>query len=99
MHGKLKTFAVGQEGSPDIVAARAVSRFLDTDHFEALFTPEDAFPILEKITTTWRHIHSTATLHPVQISESLRYASLSLHMRLPKIHLQDSYRSHPAQFI
>jgi asparagine synthase (glutamine-hydrolysing) len=49
MHGKLKTFAVGQEGSPDIVATRAVSRFLDTDHFEALFTPEDAFPILEKI--------------------------------------------------
>jgi asparagine synthase (glutamine-hydrolysing) len=48
-HGKIKSFAVGQEGSPDILAARAVSKFLGTDHYEALFTPQDAFAVLEKI--------------------------------------------------
>eukprot|EP00565_Helicotheca_tamesis_P007196 CAMPEP_0185737096 /NCGR_PEP_ID=MMETSP1171-20130828/29634_1 /TAXON_ID=374046 /ORGANISM="Helicotheca tamensis, Strain CCMP826" /LENGTH=540 /DNA_ID=CAMNT_0028407933 /DNA_START=50 /DNA_END=1669 /DNA_ORIENTATION=+ len=47
--GKLKSFAVGQEGSPDILAARAVSKFLGTDHYEAIFTPDMAFDVLEKI--------------------------------------------------
>merc|ERR1712166_134548 len=47
--GKLKSFAVGQEGSPDIVAARAVSAQLGTEHIEAIFTPEMAFEVLDKI--------------------------------------------------
>uniref|UniRef100_A0A7S2EQ73 Asparagine synthetase domain-containing protein n=1 Tax=Ditylum brightwellii TaxID=49249 RepID=A0A7S2EQ73_9STRA len=47
--GKLKSFAVGQEGSPDILAARAVSKYLGTDHYEAIFTPDMAFDVLEKI--------------------------------------------------
>ncbi|KAJ1436827.1 hypothetical protein B484DRAFT_324888 [Ochromonadaceae sp. CCMP2298] len=64
-HGKIKTFAVGQEGSPDIVAARAVSKFLDTDHYEALFTPEDAFPVLEKI------IYHMETYEPELIRSSI----------------------------
>jgi asparagine synthase (glutamine-hydrolysing) len=48
-HGKIKTFAVGQEGSPDIVAARIVADFLGTEHIEAIFTPEMAFDRLDKI--------------------------------------------------
>jgi len=47
--GKIKSFAVGQEGSPDILAARCVSKFLGTEHFEALFTPSMAFEILEDV--------------------------------------------------
>jgi len=46
---KIKSFAVGQEGSPDILAARAVSKQLGTEHIEAIFTPEMAFEVLEKV--------------------------------------------------
>lgn len=46
---KIKSFAVGQEGSPDILAARAVSEQLGTEHIEAIFTPEMAFEVLDKI--------------------------------------------------
>jgi len=46
---RIKSFAVGQEGSPDILAARAVSKQLGTEHIEAIFTPEMAFEVLEKV--------------------------------------------------
>jgi len=45
----VKSFAVGQEGSPDILAARAVAQQLGTEHIEAIFTPEMAFEVLETI--------------------------------------------------
>ena len=63
--GKIKSFAVGQEGSPDIVAARAVSKFLGTDHHEAVFTPEDAFAILEKV------VYHMETYEPELIRSSI----------------------------
>ena len=47
--GKLKSFAVGQEGSPDILAARAVAARLGTEHIEMIFTPEMAFEVMDKI--------------------------------------------------
>ena len=40
---------IPQEGSPDILAARAVAKFLGTEHIEAIFTPEMAFEVLEKV--------------------------------------------------
>ena len=36
--GKIRTFSIGLEGSPDLEAARLVSKFLDTDHTEVTFT-------------------------------------------------------------
>lgn len=39
--GPLKTFSVGTEGSPDLVAARAVAAHIGADHHEYAFTPED----------------------------------------------------------
>ena len=63
--GKIKSFAVGQEGSPDILAARAVSKFLGTEHHEAIFTPEDAFQVLEKI------VYHMETYEPELIRSSI----------------------------
>lgn len=37
------TFSVGEEGSPDITAARMMSKFLGTTHHEHLFTADEAF--------------------------------------------------------
>ncbi len=39
---RLKTFAVGLEGSPDLLAARAVADHLGTEHHESVYTAEEA---------------------------------------------------------
>ncbi|HJQ29260.1 MAG TPA: asparagine synthase B [Rubrobacter sp.] len=49
---KLKTFAVGLEDSPDLIAARAVSEFLGTEHHESVYTAEDALKALPKVVRT-----------------------------------------------
>ena len=36
------TFTIGQEGSPDVTAARMMSEYLGTTHHEYLFTSEEA---------------------------------------------------------
>jgi len=42
-HGeRLQTFAVGVEGSPDLIAARVVARYLNTDHHERIYTGREA---------------------------------------------------------
>ncbi len=46
---KLKTFAVGLEDSPDLLAARAVAEHLDTEHHESVYTAEDALDALPKV--------------------------------------------------
>lgn len=46
-HGQtLQTFAVGTEGSSDILAARAVAEFLGTDHHEHVYTADEAWDAL-----------------------------------------------------
>lgn len=48
-HGtRLKTFAVGLADSPDLAAARAVAEYLGTEHYESVYTQEDALRVLPK---------------------------------------------------
>ena len=49
---KLKTFVVGLEDSPDLLAARAVAEHLDTDHHESVYTAEDALRALPTVVRT-----------------------------------------------
>ncbi len=44
---ELHSFSVGLEGSPDILAARAVAEHLGTRHHEYVYTPGEAFRMLE----------------------------------------------------
>ncbi len=46
---RLKTFAVGLEDSPDLLAARAVAEHLDTEHHESVYTAEDAVASLPRV--------------------------------------------------
>ena len=46
---KLKTFAVGLEDSPDLLAARAVAEYLGTEHHESVYTAEDALRVLPEV--------------------------------------------------
>ena len=49
---KLKTFAVGLEDSPDLLAARAVAEHLGTEHQESVYTQEDALRVLPEVVRT-----------------------------------------------
>ena len=46
----LQTFSIGLPNSPDLIAARKVANMLGTEHHEVLFTPEEAFNVIEKVT-------------------------------------------------
>ena len=46
---RLKTFAVGLEDSPDLIAARAVAEYLDTEHHESVYTAEEALGVLAEV--------------------------------------------------
>ena len=46
---KLKTFAVGLEDSPDLLAARAVAEHLGTEHHECIYTAEEALELLPRV--------------------------------------------------
>jgi asparagine synthase (glutamine-hydrolysing) len=45
----LKTFAVGLEGSPDLVAARTAAAYLGTEHHEHVYTAEEATESLPEV--------------------------------------------------
>jgi asparagine synthase (glutamine-hydrolysing) len=48
--GKLKTFSIGTSvDSPDIKAARIVSKYLDTDHTEVIFTLNEGIAVLSNV--------------------------------------------------
>ena len=46
---RLMTFAVGLEDSPDLLAAREVAEHLDTEHYESIYTAEDAWEVLPRV--------------------------------------------------
>jgi len=47
--GSLKTFSVGTEGSPDLIAARVVAEHLGTDHHEHVIDPAEVRAVLPGI--------------------------------------------------
>jgi asparagine synthase (glutamine-hydrolysing) len=47
--GKIKTFSIGLEGAPDLVAARKMSDFLESDHTEVIFTIEEGLKALKEV--------------------------------------------------
>ncbi|MFE6934846.1 asparagine synthase (glutamine-hydrolyzing) [Streptomyces sp. NPDC057699] len=46
---RLRTFAVGTESSPDLLAARETAAYLDTEHHEALLDAEAAQKVLDDV--------------------------------------------------
>jgi asparagine synthase (glutamine-hydrolysing) len=47
--GPLKTFSVGTEGSPDLIAARGVAEHIGSEHYEYAFTVEDVIETLPHV--------------------------------------------------
>lgn len=47
--GKIKTFSIGLEGSPDLEAARKVSEYLGTEHTEVTFTVSEGIAVIPDV--------------------------------------------------
>ena len=47
--GRIRTFSIGLEGSPDLEAARKVADYLATDHTEVTFTGEEGLLTLREV--------------------------------------------------
>jgi asparagine synthase (glutamine-hydrolysing) len=52
---RLKTFAVGTKGSPDLAAARVVAAHLDTEHFERVYDSREAIRALPAVVRSIEH--------------------------------------------
>jgi asparagine synthase (glutamine-hydrolysing) len=46
---KIRTFSIGLEGAPDLIAAREMADFLDSDHTEVLFTIEEGLAAVRDV--------------------------------------------------
>ncbi|XP_017784513.1 PREDICTED: asparagine synthetase [glutamine-hydrolyzing] [Nicrophorus vespilloides] len=49
---KIQTFSIGMRDSPDLVAAREVAKFIDTEHHEITFTEKDVEDVLDEVIYT-----------------------------------------------
>jgi len=49
MWGRLHSFCIGLEGSPDLAAARKVATFLNTDHHEFTFTVQEGIDAISNV--------------------------------------------------
>lgn len=47
--GRIRTFSIGLEGSPDLLASRKVAEYLHTDHTEVTFTIDEALTHVEQV--------------------------------------------------
>ena len=47
--GRIRTYSIGLEGSPDLLAARKVAAFLDTDHHEVVFTVSEGLAAIPEV--------------------------------------------------
>ncbi|MGI8580499.1 MAG: asparagine synthase-related protein [Solirubrobacteraceae bacterium] len=52
---RLPTFAVGLEGSPDLLAARQAADYLGTDHYERIYDAEDAIAAVAPVVRAIEH--------------------------------------------
>lgn len=48
-NSRIRTFSIGMAGSPDLLAARQMANYLDTDHTEILFTPEEGLAVIHDV--------------------------------------------------
>jgi asparagine synthase (glutamine-hydrolysing) len=46
---RLRTFSIGLAGSPDLIAARQMANYLDSDHTEVLFTVEEGIAAIPEV--------------------------------------------------
>lgn len=79
---RLKTFAVGMEGSADLAAARTMAEFAGTDHYEEVYSADDAIALVPEVIASLESfdptlVHSAVPNHLVSQLAS-RHVSIVL---------------------
>jgi len=72
---KMKTFSVGIEDSPDVLAARVMAKFLDSDHTEFRFDVQEGLDNLEKVIWSLESYDTTTVRASVPMWLLSRYIS------------------------
>lgn len=73
--GKIKTFSIGLEDSPDLKAARKVAKFINSDHTEVTFTPQEGISHLTDV------IHSLESYDTTTVRASVPMWLLCRHIK------------------
>jgi asparagine synthase (glutamine-hydrolysing) len=76
MIGEITTFSIGLEGSPDLVAARKVAKFIGSKHHEVTFTVEEGLKVLPEVIQSLESYDTTTIRASVPM-----WLSLSVHQR------------------
>jgi asparagine synthase (glutamine-hydrolysing) len=72
---KMKTFSVGIEDSPDVLAARVMAKFLDSDHTEFRFDVQEGLDNLENVIWSLESYDTTTVRASVPMWLLSRYIS------------------------
>jgi asparagine synthase (glutamine-hydrolysing) len=72
---KMKTFSVGIEDSPDVLAARVMAKFLDSDHTEFRFDVQEGLDSLENVIWSLESYDTTTVRASVPMWLLSRYIS------------------------
>lgn len=72
---KMKTFSVGIEDSPDVLAARVMAKFLDSDHTEFSFDVQEGLDSLENVIWSLESYDTTTVRASVPMWLLSRYIS------------------------
>lgn len=62
---QLSSFCIGLEGSPDLIAAREVAKFIGTKHYEFTYTVQEGIDAIEDV------IYAIETFNPTTIRASI----------------------------
>ncbi|QIG59547.1 hypothetical protein [Dishui Lake phycodnavirus 2] len=73
MIGEIQTFSIGLEGSPDLLAARKVAKFLGSKHHEVKFTVEEGFKVLPDVVMSLESYDTTTIRASVPMWLLCRY--------------------------
>ena len=79
---RIKTFSVGvNKNVPDLIAARKVSKYLDTDHYEYYFSPTEGINNLEKVIWFIESYDCTT----VRASTAMYFLTLGIKKQFPNL--------------
>lgn len=73
MIGKIQTFSIGLEDSPDLIAARKVAKYLGSTHHEVTFTVEEGLKVLPEVVMSLESYDTTTIRASVPMWLICRY--------------------------
>jgi asparagine synthase (glutamine-hydrolysing) len=80
--GRIRTFSIGMAGSPDLLAARQVANFIDSDHTEVIFTPEEGIAAIRDVIWHLETYDTTTVRASIPMFLLSKYIKENTHLRV-----------------